>query len=175
MTASASRRPDGRPLMEEVAVGFRTKSDKIRALSKVGYSRTEIANFLSVRYQFVRNVLVNDERAGKTAPSIQPDAPVADRSSPSVRGQAEVMPVRVFVDEKGEATVPARLLQAVGLKAGDPVVVTVEDGEIRVMPIAAAVRRAQAIVRRFVPEGVSLVDELIAERREEARHEEDGD
>jgi hypothetical protein len=32
----------------------------------------------------------------------------------------------------------------------------------------ARLRRAQKIVRRHVPEGVSLVDELIAEREEEA-------
>ena len=31
--------------------------------------------------------------------------------------------------------------------------------------IAAAVKRAQSLVRQFVPEGVSLADELIAERR----------
>jgi vacuolar-type H+-ATPase subunit H len=31
--------------------------------------------------------------------------------------------------------------------------------------------RAQAIVRQFVPEGVSLADELIAERRREAERE----
>lgn len=175
MTAIASRQSDGRPPMEEVAAEFQTKSDKIRALSKAGYSRTEIANFVGVRYQFVRNVLVNDERTAKAAPSIQPAAPTPDGSRPAVRGEAEVMPVRVFVDEKCEAIVPARLLQELGLKIGDPVVLAVEGDEIRVMPIAAAVRRAQAIVRRYVPEGVSLVDELIAERREEARREEEGD
>jgi hypothetical protein len=37
---------------------------------------------------------------------------------------------------------------------------------------SAAIRRLQALVRAAVPEGVSLVDELIAERREEARREE---
>jgi vacuolar-type H+-ATPase subunit H len=35
------------------------------------------------------------------------------------------------------------------------------------------VERARAIVRKYVPEGVSLVDELIADRRREAE-EEDG-
>jgi hypothetical protein len=42
------------------------------------------------------------------------------------------------------------------------------------MSLPASVRRAQAIVRRFIPPGVSLVDELIAERRAEAKRE-DGD
>lgn len=32
-------------------------------------------------------------------------------------------------------------------------------------------KRAQAIIRQFVPEGVSLVDELIEERRREAERE----
>ena len=35
-----------------------------------------------------------------------------------------------------------------------------------------AIRRAQEIVRRYVPPGRSLVDELIRERREEAQREE---
>lgn len=36
-----------------------------------------------------------------------------------------------------------------------------------------AIRRAQERVRRYVPEGVSLSDELIAERRAEARREDE--
>ena len=35
-----------------------TKSDKIRALAKAGYDRTEIAKHLGIRYQHVRNVLL---------------------------------------------------------------------------------------------------------------------
>ena len=36
-----------------------------------------------------------------------------------------------------------------------------------------AIRRAQERIRRYVPEGVSLADELIAERRAEARREDE--
>jgi hypothetical protein len=46
-----------------------------------------------------------------------------------------------------------------------------EEGEIKLLTPQAAMRRAQAIVRQFVPEGVSLVDELIADRRREAARE----
>ncbi len=35
------------------------------------------------------------------------------------------------------------------------------------------IRRAQERFRRYVPEGVNLVDELIAERRAEARREDE--
>ena len=51
------------------------------------------------------------------------------------------------------------------------------DGELitgdgaRVLSRAAAIREAQELVRRYVPEGVSLVDELLAERRAEAARE----
>lgn len=38
--------------------GLPTKSAKIRALNAKGASRSEIANYLGIRYQHVRNVLV---------------------------------------------------------------------------------------------------------------------
>lgn len=41
-----------------VIEGLVTKSDKIRELARAGYSRTEISAFLDIRYQHVRNVLV---------------------------------------------------------------------------------------------------------------------
>lgn len=52
--SSASRIPH-----EQITTGLKTKSDKIRALAKAGYLRTEIGNILGIRYQHVRNVLVN--------------------------------------------------------------------------------------------------------------------
>lgn len=39
-----------------------TKSDRIRKLDEQGLKRADIARELGVRYQFVRNVLVDDER-----------------------------------------------------------------------------------------------------------------
>ena len=39
--------------------------------------------------------------------------------------------------------------------------------------LKAAIRRAQERVRRYIPEGVSLSDELIADRRDEARREDE--
>jgi hypothetical protein len=45
------------------------------------------------------------------------------------------------------------------------------EGEARLTTRREQLRRAQALVRRYVPAGVSLVDELITERRAEATHE----
>jgi hypothetical protein len=36
------------------------------------------------------------------------------------------------------------------------------------------IRRAQALVRRYIPAKVSLVDQLLSDRREEARRERKG-
>lgn len=40
--------------------------------------------------------------------------------------------------------------------------------------VDAAISESRRLVRRYVPEGVSLSDELIAERRAEARREDGG-
>ena len=43
---------------------FPVKADKMRVLSKAGVSRGDIARFLGVRYQQVRNTLEGDKRTG---------------------------------------------------------------------------------------------------------------
>jgi hypothetical protein len=47
-----------RVLPQKIVEGLATKSAKIRALDAAGLSRTEIAQFLKIRYQHMRNVLV---------------------------------------------------------------------------------------------------------------------
>ena len=51
---------------------------------------------------------------------------------------------------------------------GDSVTIELTDGALGVRSLDAAIRRAQEIVRKYVPKGLSLADELIAERRAEA-------
>ena len=45
---------------DEITKGLQTTSDKIRALAKANYDRTEISKLLDIRYQHVRNVLQYD-------------------------------------------------------------------------------------------------------------------
>jgi AbrB family looped-hinge helix DNA binding protein len=78
---------------------------------------------------------------------------------------------RVRIIEGGKLVIPAAMRRALGISSGDTVLVDVDDGELRVRSLERAVARAQAIVRKHVPEGVSLVDELIADRREAAERE----
>ena len=42
---------------------------------------------------------------------------------------------------------------------------------IRLIPVQQAVATAQRAIRQYVPKGVSLVDEMIKERREEGKKE----
>ncbi|MFC5567060.1 AbrB/MazE/SpoVT family DNA-binding domain-containing protein [Rubellimicrobium aerolatum] len=78
---------------------------------------------------------------------------------------------RVRIIEGGKLIIPASMRRELGIGTGDTVLVDVEDGELRVRSLSKAIARAQAILRRHVPEGVSLTDDLIADRRREAQRE----
>lgn len=78
---------------------------------------------------------------------------------------------RLRVNENGRVVIPAAFRKALGIQAGDQVVLRMEDDELRITTPKRRLERAQRLVRKYVKPGVSLVDELIAERREAARHE----
>ena len=73
--------------------------------------------------------------------------------------------VRTKLTEEGLITIPAEYLQALGLQIGDEVILRLEDGEIHISTPQQAIKNAQDLLRRYLPEGRSLSDELIAERR----------
>lgn len=78
---------------------------------------------------------------------------------------------RTRMSEGGRLVIPAEFRKALGLRQGDGVVLALEDDGLRLMTLDQAIRRAKALVRTFVPEGVSLVDELVKDRREDAARE----
>lgn len=67
----------------------------------------------------------------------------------------------------GRLVIPASCRKALGISEGDQVILRLVDGELRLTPPGRAIKLAQSLVRRYVPQGSSLVEELIAERREE--------
>jgi len=73
----------------------------------------------------------------------------------------------------GRLQVPAELLHAAGLAGGEPVCVVASEKGIEILSQRTALSRAHDIARQFVPDGASLADELIAERRREAAMEVD--
>jgi antitoxin component of MazEF toxin-antitoxin module len=74
----------------------------------------------------------------------------------------------VEVERGGRVALPAAVLEALGMQEGDQVQLALEGGSIRILTRSKALQELRARVQQFVPEGVSLVDELIAERRAEA-------
>jgi AbrB family looped-hinge helix DNA binding protein len=75
------------------------------------------------------------------------------------------------VDPNGRIVLPAAVRRQLGVAPGDQVVLHVEKDGVRVSSIAAAVRDAQATVRRHLRPGTKLVDELLAWRRSEVGRE----
>ena len=78
---------------------------------------------------------------------------------------------RVKVVEGGKLVIPAAFRREMGVKPGDTVIVELDHGELRVRSLSSAIRRVQERMRELNPEGRSLADELIADRRAEAARE----
>jgi hypothetical protein len=155
--------------MEALTHNLHTKSEKIRTLGAAGYTRRQIADFLGIRYQHVRNVLVDEERKQRSGFSEGRRPEVPSRPAPT---SAPPHPGKVLLREDGSIMVPPSVLTAAGYKLGDTLFVRAEgEGEIHLLSSKAAIRRAQELVREFVRENVSLVDELLKDRRREAENE----
>ncbi len=76
------------------------------------------------------------------------------------------------ISEGGRLVIPSDMRKAMGIEPGNEVVLFLdENGELRVMTRKRAIEWAQEALRKYVPAGVSLVDELIKDREEEAANE----
>jgi AbrB family looped-hinge helix DNA binding protein len=75
--------------------------------------------------------------------------------------------IQMKVSEGGRVVIPAEIRQFMAIKEGDTVLWELHDGVATLTTRLAQLKQAQAIVRKHVPAGVSLVDELITERRAE--------
>jgi AbrB family looped-hinge helix DNA binding protein len=78
---------------------------------------------------------------------------------------------RMRINENGRVVIPASFRKRLGIRVGDEVVLQIQDDELRITTLKRNIERAQRLVRKHVKQGTSLVDELIAERREAARNE----
>ena len=75
------------------------------------------------------------------------------------------------INQNGRIVIPAAIRQEMGLKAGESLLMEVEDGVLRIESHRARIRRVSESLRQLIPPERCLSDELIADRREEARHE----
>jgi AbrB family looped-hinge helix DNA binding protein len=65
----------------------------------------------------------------------------------------------------GRIVIPAEYRQALNLHVGDDIVLRLKAGEISLFTPDQAMQQAQALMRRYLPPGRLLSEELIAERR----------
>jgi bifunctional DNA-binding transcriptional regulator/antitoxin component of YhaV-PrlF toxin-antitoxin module len=71
----------------------------------------------------------------------------------------------VKMSSGGRLVIPVEMRRELGLEEGVSVVLRLDNAALTVQTKAAGIAKAQAIVAKYVKPGVSLVDELIAERR----------
>ena len=78
----------------------------------------------------------------------------------------------VRMGPRGQINVPPALRNALGFVPGDDLVAYVEADRLVIERRDVTLARLQEEVSRIVPANVSLVDELLSERRHEAQREE---
>ncbi len=75
------------------------------------------------------------------------------------------------INDNGRIVIPAGIRQRMGIKPGDTLFLTLDGDVLKVEPHLARIRRIQESLRHLIPADRLLSDELIADRREEARRE----
>ena len=162
--------------MARLAAGLPTKSAKIRKLAAEGYAKADIARFLEIRYQHVRNVLMQSPpRPGTDAASERGVMHETREESTAFVAETSGEAVRVYrfnVDAEGRIKLPQDALVALDAVPGGLITARYEDGELKLMNIEASVRFVQALAAPYIKPGEgNWSDQLIAERREEAARE----
>jgi AbrB family looped-hinge helix DNA binding protein len=86
-------------------------------------------------------------------------------------GSVMGLETRLKITENGRVVIPAAFRKALGINPGDEIILRLDEDEVRITTMKRRIERAQRRARQYVKPGVSLVDELIAERREAAKRE----
>ncbi len=82
-----------------------------------------------------------------------------------------VIRAKIAMSANGRIVIPAPIRKALGIKPGEMLAMDVQDGVLRIESFDRQLERIQDEIIGLVGRERSLADELIAERREEARRE----
>ena len=164
-----------------IAARHATVADKIRALAVAGVPRADIARFLGKRYQHVRNVLEGDAQSGGGYVLGKADlSGVQEEPRPFERHDDAIYieqrsPTAFWLEVKPDGSLPVskEMAEVLGAEPGRRVFAKIKDGRLTVMSGETALEEARAMVRKYIPAGVSLSDELTADRRAEAARDAD--
>ena len=75
------------------------------------------------------------------------------------------------LNDNGRIVIPAEIRKEMALNPGDTVVMVLEDGVLKIESQRTRVRQVQQSLSKLIPDGRRLSDELIENRRNEARQE----
>jgi hypothetical protein len=172
--------------LNAIAARHATVADKIRALAGAGVPRADIARFLGKRYQHVRNVLEGDAQSrpegggyvlGRADLSGVREGPRPfdrDDDAMYVERRSETA---FWLEVKPDGSLPLsqEIAAALNAEPGRRVFAKIADGRLTVMSGEAAMNEARAIVRKYIPPEVDLVDSFLADKYAEAAREMEGD
>jgi len=82
-----------------------------------------------------------------------------------------IQEIRLRLSENGRVVIPAQVRKVLGVEAGDEIILEQERNAFRITTQQQRIAEARKRIRRYIKPGTRLVDELIAERREAAKHE----
>lgn len=122
------------------------------------------------------NVALEPDALGNLRPTAQKRRARHGTNEDRLRSKARdahqpARPAWVEIDGRGRLPIPPPMLEAIGVRPGERLLVEIEGNDLRIRSVNSVVAEVQAFVRSFVPDDVSLVDELIAERRREGERE----
>ncbi len=117
--------------MRKLTEGLPSKAAKIRVLDEAGFTRSDIAKFLNIRYQHVRNVLV--QLPPRKTPGLS--------EPPQALLGGALNPTQVKVGAGGRIVVPEEFRHAVGIEEGDTVILALDGDDIRLLTIEGAIQR----------------------------------
>jgi len=79
--------------------------------------------------------------------------------------------VRTKVTQGGRIVIPAEMRKQLGIEIGEDVNLSLENGSVNISTSKNALLRLQKLAQTVAKHNVSVVDELIADRRREAENE----
>jgi len=129
--------------MDRLTLGLTTKADKMRVLERSGVGRGDIARYLGVRYQQVRNTLEGDKRTGYQ--------PTIVTTPTTEFGGAKTIPngklCVITRCENGEIRLPSSLMDQFGTEQLSSIYALKVPGGIFLASLEGLVERAEMSLR----------------------------
>jgi bifunctional DNA-binding transcriptional regulator/antitoxin component of YhaV-PrlF toxin-antitoxin module len=79
--------------------------------------------------------------------------------------------IETNLGQNGRVVIPVAFREALGIDVGDPILLRVQEGEVRITTRRMRIERAQSRASRYLAKGESLVDDLLEERKREVERE----